>query len=267
MGSKFRKKMRKATNFDPRIPGSGCDCCDWTVPHGAALKVHNHGPSASDVIELASQTGDPRLGVELYKQAKELARKEIGAQRFFDNIGVFWQVPYTRPYMQATSSLAQILRMLGKNVESIEQFRELINLNPRDNQGNRWHFALALLDAAKDEPPYYDELNALLERYPEPMVTMVYTKALMSYEREGESDATFEAFKHAVSRNPHVAGLLSKRLNPNRVPDHFIVGSRDEAMGYVFEAQEQWQARPQAAKYLQKIQAEFGASSPRYALV
>jgi len=51
--------------------------------------------------------------------------------------------------MRARAALAQCLWSLGKHEEAIGHYRELLRLNPSDNQGMRYLLAASLLELGK----------------------------------------------------------------------------------------------------------------------
>ena len=211
--------------------------CNWRSAHNQIVSG-----SATDYIHRAeTHRKNMNEGIELYRQAIEAAKKELPPLAFLEWPGHFWQISETRPYMHAKSSLGQLLRGRGDYAEAVEHLRELVRLNPHDNQGNRWHLALALLDAAAADESLYSELEQLFDRYPEPFATMVYTKALALYRRHGVTTEAKTALRQAIKRNPFVIEYLGKDYpRAEHVQDHFALDSREEALGYVYEAWHQW---------------------------
>jgi hypothetical protein len=61
-------------------------------------------------------------------------RARVGAVRVCGDTGDFWLIFETRPYMCARAALAVTLWRLRRREEAVEHQRELIRLNPRDNQ-------------------------------------------------------------------------------------------------------------------------------------
>ena len=75
---------------------------------------------------------------------------------FGENAGDFWLIFETRPYMRARAALAATLWRLGRREEAVEHQRDLLRLNPRDNQGLRYRQSNWLLALES-----YDELEEL----------------------------------------------------------------------------------------------------------
>jgi tetratricopeptide (TPR) repeat protein len=84
--------------------------------------------------------------------------------------------------VRARAALAEALWRLGRGEEAVGHQRELLRLNPNDNQGLRYrqaHWLLAL--------EAYDELDELFAAYAdEGAAAFTYTKALATFGRRGE---------------------------------------------------------------------------------
>ncbi|HXY17585.1 MAG TPA: tetratricopeptide repeat protein [Gaiellaceae bacterium] len=71
--------------------------------------------------------------------------RALGPRIFAEGAGYFWGLVETRPYMRARAALAALLWKLGRREEALEHARELLRLNPNDNQGIRYQQAKWLL--------------------------------------------------------------------------------------------------------------------------
>ncbi len=78
----------------------------------------------------------------------------MGLRVFVQDAGDFWLMVETRPYTRARAALAAVVWRLGRREEALEHQRELLRLNPRDNQGLRYRQANWLLALES-----YDELE------------------------------------------------------------------------------------------------------------
>src|SRR5579862_77127 len=99
-----------------------------------------------------------------YQHALHLSLEQLGpdaSQRAARKEIHFWYSTNARPYMQARASLAYLLwQKLGKLSEAIDHFQAMLELNPGDNQGNRYAIICCLLEAGDDEA-----LGKALRRY------------------------------------------------------------------------------------------------------
>jgi len=94
-------------------------------------------PDCADAYSLlASRAPDPEAAVDLYLRALAAAERAM-EPGIFEEAGSFWLLIETRPYMRALSGLAEALIALERLAEAAKQFKEMLRLNPNDNQGAR----------------------------------------------------------------------------------------------------------------------------------
>lgn len=181
--------------------------------------------------------------IENYRVELAAAEKELPPSAFDAWKGQFWSIPETQAYMTIKSELAQVLRMRGDYAEAAMHLRELMELNPGDNQGNRWHLWTTLIDLSKTDPAALDELETVAAGYDEPFSSTVYSKALGLFRKYGATPEAKAALKYAVERNRHVLHLLTRAYpgtNMAPPPPEIALGSAEEANGYVLQAWHQW---------------------------
>ena len=184
---------------------------------------------------------------ELYEQGVKAGERALGPEMFKNDAGYFWGILETRPYMRARAGLAQCLWTLGRREEALEHYRDMLRLNPNDNQGIRYILANCLLDAGQEQ-----ELEKLLEQYGDDIAaTWPYTRALLLYRQEGPSSRAKKALSEAKTCNRFVPFyLLGKKRLPRQLPDYVGIGDENEAIAYVADALEIWQKTPGALNWL-----------------
>ncbi len=193
---------------------------------------------ADAYIILAQEEAKSReAALDLYKKAYEAGRRALDPSVFEEGEGEFWGIMETRPYMRARLALAECLWDLGRKEDALGHLRELIRLNPSDNQGVRYILLQCLLESGADE-----ELGDLLDRYGEdPSSAIAYTKALWQFRRAGRGKAADAALAEALRANPHVpAYLLKRKPLPARAPASVAMGSPEEAEAYAAGALAAW---------------------------
>jgi tetratricopeptide (TPR) repeat protein len=205
---------------------------------------------ADAYVILAEETAKgPEEAKELYEQGVEAGERALGPEVFEEDVGHFWGILETRPYMRARQGLALCLWALGAEAEAIEHYKEMLRLNPNDNQGVRDLLAIALLEMGRDE-----ELGELLERYEDDAgATWAYTRALWTFRRDGASEKANTALEDAVEANPFVPLYMrgEKKL-PNISPHLIGLGEESEAVAYFAEALTGWLRTPGAIEWLRK---------------
>jgi len=196
---------------------------------------------------LAEESRSPDEARALYEKAVAAGERALGPQVFAEEAGHFWGIVTTRPYMRARFGLAQCLEALDRRDEAIEHYRELVRLNPGDNQGVRYALLAALLLAGRD-----DDAATLLDQYgDEPTALWRYGRALSVFRREGESRTARERLREALPTNRHVPRLLAAESeSPGSEPAAYAPGSREEAVICDAELGEAWRATPDAARWL-----------------
>ncbi len=184
--------------------------------------------------ETACSTAEAR---DLYAKGVAAAERALGPEIFKEEAGHFWGLLSTRPYMRARLGLAQCLWELGEYEAAVEHFRDLLHLNPRDNQGVRYLLINALLILGWDE-----EAKRLLNRYrDDPTAWWAYSRALLAFRREGDTPRARKLLRRALEANPHVPNyLLGREPLP---PDTFSrvgIDDESEAVDYVAESRSVW---------------------------
>lgn len=188
-------------------------------------------------ILLAELTRSVDRRLELFQNAKQSAAAALGDD-MQELAGDFWGFHETRPFMRACHGLAHALQEAGRVNEAIEQYREMLRLNPNDNQGVRSEIVPLLLEHERD-----DEAAAILDEYPEEMAQWLYTKALVEFRRRGRSATSKKALRAAFKANPHVMTQLQSD-EPPLMPDSYSVGSPEEAAICLDELQAVWDETP-----------------------
>lgn len=193
----------------------------------------------------------------LYEQGMAAGQRALGPEGFAENEGHFWGVLETRPYMRARQGLTQCLWEAGRREEAAEHYRDMLRLNPGDNQGVRYSLATLLLDLDRDE-----ELRHLLAEYEDDaLAEWAYTKALVAFREEGDTARATGLLKKATKANKHVpVYLLGHKQLPNDLPPYISVGGEDEAMSYARGNRRAWLNTPGAISWLRKT---LDATLPR----
>jgi tetratricopeptide (TPR) repeat protein len=217
---------------------------------------------ADAYVLLAQEEADTvKRALELYKQGMEAGVRALGAKYFRKNTGHFWGLLETRPYMRARQGLAETLWRLKRYEEAVEHYRELLHLNPGDNQGNRYALLDLLIQIER-----YEEARTLLKQYgDEWSAVWLYSRALLEFQRRGASAAAKKILQQAVEENPFVpAYLMGQKRVPNRQVDYYGWGDESEAIYYASEHLNHWRRIPGAVDWLRaEIEAGPQGKQPR----
>ncbi len=205
-------------------------------------------PLCSDAyLVLARETADANEALELYRRAVDAGAEALGETAFEDDVGSFWGLLQTRPYMRARHELALALWRLGHRDEAVAHYNEMLRLNPDDNQGIRYLLIDALLDLGREA-----DAGALLKRYEDDgSAHWSWSAALLEFRRTGNSAAANKALARAVEANRHVAAyLLGSKPLPPSLPQYIGMGDESEAVSYAHYAAGAWEAAPGAKGWL-----------------
>jgi tetratricopeptide (TPR) repeat protein len=185
-----------------------------------------------------------------YQRGVEAGEHALGSETFAREVGHFWGLMETRPYMRAREGLADYLSFFGEYDAAIEHYRDMLRLNPHDNQGIRYKLLGCLMKSnnigasEKLLKQFQDEVSA----------TWLFTRALITFIRQGDKREAREQLLEAMRQNPHVVPyLLGQRELPHSVPQYIGFGDKNEAIAYIAEFGGVWLDTPGALEWVKKV--------------
>jgi tetratricopeptide (TPR) repeat protein len=213
-----------------------------------ARKALELSPDCADAYALlAEEVTDPEASLVLYRQAIAAGERAIGPEIMRDDVGHFWGIVKTRPYMRAKMGLAHCLQTMNRIEEAIGEYQDLLRLNPNDNQGVRDVLLPVLFVAGRDA-----DAGTLLNAYADDASAMwTYGWALWAFRQDGDSPAARERLRDAIKSNRHVPKYLTGKAEmPDVFPESYSLGSAEEAVLCANEFFEAWQVTPGAERWL-----------------
>jgi hypothetical protein len=199
-----------------------------------ALELNPYDPDAYNL--LAEQATSKEEALILYKTGLEKGEVDLGKAFFKKNSGYFWGLIETRPYMRAKLNYAFSLLELELDEIAIKQFKELLTLNPNDNQGARYILFIALIRNNR-----VHDAKALLDKYPEEDARGFFNKLLVELLQNGYTAKATKLKKTAIKENPFVIDyLVKKKKLPKQLPETYSFGDKNEAIVYVSEHGHLW---------------------------
>ncbi|MDQ1000824.1 tetratricopeptide (TPR) repeat protein [Neobacillus niacini] len=185
----------------------------------------------------------------LSEKAMKIGEKELGKAFFVENKGHFWGLFETRPYMRAKAQYAGALYQLGKITEAIQQYEEILVLNPNDNLGARYSLFALYLDKGE-----LSKAEKLLNQYEEESAHGLYNKLLLEVLKNGFTTKAAKMLKEAKKQNPYVIPLLTgKKRLPKHIPEYHGWGDENEAVIYVEEHLHLWKKVEGLQEWLKKF--------------
>ena len=213
-------------------------------------------PDCADAyVLLAQYESDTLKQLTLFEQAEAAGRRVLGEAFFEREVGHFWGIVETRPYMRARAGVARWAWMLGDRNRAIAIYTDLLRLNPNDNQGVRYLLASALLeDRTASSQQALERLLAVEAFGQDRSAGWVYSRALLYFQQGGgPADQANVALRDALQVNPHVpALLLDEQAMPEQASPFVGVGDPSEAADYVSGAYTAWQQTSGALLWLRE---------------
>lgn len=218
-------------------------------------------PDCADAyVLLAERARGPREALSLYTKGVEAGERALGPAVFQEAAGHFWGILETRPYMRAREGLAATLWTVGRRDEAIDHLKEMLRLNPNDNQGIRYTLVRFLLAEDRDA-----ELAQLLDQYPnDDFASWTFTRALLAFRQQGDTPDARRLLQIARKSNRYVLPyLLGERHAESRRQVPYSPGDASEAMNYAMAFQGGWTATRGAIDWLRRQAAPKGRQEPQ----
>ena len=214
-----------------------------------ALKISQDCTEA--YVLLAEKIAEvPEQARDWYRRGVEAGERVLGRELFAREAGHFWGIVETRPYMRAREGLAECLFLLGEHDAAAEHFRDMLRLNPNDNQGVRYKLLSCLMEMGDIE-----DAEELLKQFEgEVSATWLFTRALVTFTRQGDGPRARRQLMEAMKQNPHVVPyILGQRWLPRALPDYIGLGDESEAVAYMAEFGGAWLDTPGVVEWVKMV--------------
>lgn len=177
----------------------------------------------------------------LYYACYKVAKRTLGEEFF--RPGMYWDFPM-RPYMRSLWGMAQALEELGRITWPAKIYKNMLRLNPVDNQGIRYLLPKLLFIMGD-----MDGLQEIFSHYSTDDSTfMNYNLALYQFIK-GDEEA-IETLELAYENNSFVPlYLLGEKRFYKEIP-YYSPGTEDEAKTYSYMSREAWEKTEGALKWL-----------------
>ncbi len=226
----------------------------WDTPNkrsriSLARKALKISPDCADAYVLLALDAakSPDEAFELYKTGMEAGERAIGKKMFKEEAGYFWGILETRPYMRARLGVANCLRDAGKISEAAGHYKDMLRLNPNDNQGIRELLMPCLIIMGRDK-----EAEALYKKYEDDSsAAWAYSRALIDFRSKGSSPEADKSIVEGLKRNKYIPiYLLEMRKIPKTMPEYYSPGDVNEAIGYAHFNLGAWKNSPGSLEWL-----------------
>lgn len=191
-----------------------------------ALDIYPDNIDAENLI--AEYEENPIKKLKKYDSIIERATKLLEEQNMFnkENIGDFWLILDTRPYMRARHNKTITLLELGRYSEAIKECEELLQLCNSDNTGIR--YILIGLYCILEK---FEQCEKLYKKYNEDSAFMLFPMAIM-YFKKGDYKKAKQYLKKTEEQNEFILDFI---LNENgeflkgQMSNCYSYGSEEEA--------------------------------------
>ena len=186
---------------------------------------------------LASVETDVDKALAFYKEAIEAGERSLGEEFMKEEKGHFWGMIESRPYMRAKAGMAGCLFAKNRISAAIEIYREMLVLNPNDNQGVRYLLSTLLL-GKKDLSDYESFMK---DNNDDDCALWHYNNALYHFKKQGKSTKSDKALLKAYNFNHHVMDyMLGLKEIPDESPHYIGRGDENEAIAYIYDVIHTW---------------------------
>ena len=144
-----------------------------------AKKAYDMCPECFDALLFLVQFEDnPLKRWKLLDEGLELEKNRLEKENYFkkDNIGHFYGIFETRPYIGGLYIKAECLLMDGKIKQALSVCKEILKLNENDNTGARY-LLMAIYAYLEEEK----EMLKLYRKYPEEHLEMLFPLFVLYY--------------------------------------------------------------------------------------
>lgn len=146
--------------------------------------------------------------LDKYKETLDKEQANLEKEDIFnkENIGIFWGLMETRPYMRTKHSYMLTLMELGRYTEAIKQGEELLRLCKNDNQGIRY-LMLGLYTVLEK----FEECEKLYNNYTDDSTFMLFPLSVMYY-KKGDYKKAKKILKEIQENNEYILEYLKQKI-------------------------------------------------------
>lgn len=221
-----------------------------------ALALDDHCVDALCVRAFLTREDPADLIAEL-EHAATTGEKRLGDEFFAEHMGSFWPLVEARPYLRTLKQLAEVLWTVGRRLDAVAYYENLVDLDPDDHLGNAtlllgYYLAMGEVQRSWD----------LLEEVDDGCSTIHGWAWVLLNLMVDDVPAARAALERALAANPYVAPWLAGvgDSGDREVPVGARVspGSEDEALITLDILGEAWDCDPEAQDWLYDVLADLG---------
>ncbi len=167
--------------------------------------------------------------LELLEEGLEKEKNRLEKENYFEkeNIGHFYGIFETRPYINGLYMKADILANSGKIKQSRDVCKEILRLNENDNAGARY-LLMAIYAYLEEE----NDMVKLNKKYPEESLEMLFPFFVLYY-KQGNDEKAQEYLDRINKANPHLVKFFKGNIGKGQAPSgYYAKGDVSEVLMY-----------------------------------
>ncbi|MFQ5897852.1 MAG: tetratricopeptide repeat protein [Candidatus Methylomirabilia bacterium] len=215
------------------------------------VRMPDHVDALHHLALVLDERGRKAVARTVWEEAVRIGRRAFPQGFEPDQDRLEWGWLDNRPFLRCLQGLALACREGGEIELALDLYRELLALNPGDNQGVRGVAVEALFELGRP-----GEVLALCHRYPDDvMPEITYGRALALFSL-GRRERATRRLREAVAWSPLVAKELLKtkhRRPRSRFPGTVTMGGPDEAYDYWEHQGKFWKQMAGALEWLRRV--------------
>lgn len=167
-----------------------------------ALEVNPNNIDAENFITKFETNTIKKL--KKYEETLNKEKENLEKDDFFnkENIGIFWGLIGTRPYMRTKHSYMLTLMELGRYTEAVKQGEELLELCESDNLGIRY-LIMGLYTVLEK----FEECEKIYSKYSDDSTFMLFPLSIMYY-KKGDYRKCKKILKQIKDENNYILDYL-----------------------------------------------------------
>ena len=196
-----------------------------------AKKAYEMCPDCFDAILFQADLEENSIKRDrLLNEGLDFEKDRLEEEGYFekDNIGHFYGIFETRPYIRGLYRKADYLIADGKAKQARDVCLEILRLNNNDNTGARY-LLMAIYAYLEEEK----EMLKLYKKYPEEALEMLFPQFAL-YQKLGKDKETKELLERINKANPHFIKFFKGTIKRNEdIPyGHYSKGDSSEVIMY-----------------------------------
>lgn len=197
-----------------------------------AKKAYEKSSECFDAILFQCSFEDDGIKrMKLLDKGLEFEKNRLMKEKYFDkeNIGHFYGIFETRPYIRGLVVKAEYLLEDGKLRQAANVCKEVLRLNPSDNLGTRY-LLMAIYAALEEEK----EMLSLYKKYPEENLEMLFPLFALYY-KSGNDKKAREYLKRVDKCNSNFVKYFDGTIKESEkeISEYYSRGDASEVFMYV----------------------------------